>query len=114
MMPDEIESLIAARAAAMAQHDGAPVSAVHIVGAVNGLQGELLAARDRLLNPKPPAAEPVAEPAAEEPVAEPEPQAEPEPEALELEQEAAAADTEVQAAAETEAPASDPGKGAKA
>jgi hypothetical protein len=51
MKPDTIQGLLVARAATMAAHDGVPAGAVHIHGAANQLQVELLSARDALLPP---------------------------------------------------------------
>lgn len=60
-----IDDLLRDRAAAMAEHDGAPtVGAVHIHGAANQLQAEILAARDRQLAPAGASHAPPAEPAA--------------------------------------------------
>lgn len=44
-----IEALLADRARAMAAHDGVPAGHLHVHGAANQLQRELLAARDRLM-----------------------------------------------------------------
>jgi hypothetical protein len=41
-----IDDLLVSRARAMAEHDGAPVSVVHLTGAAHQLQTELIAARD--------------------------------------------------------------------
>ena len=45
-----IEQLISDRAESMAAHDGFPVSVVHLHGAANQLQAELISARDRLIH----------------------------------------------------------------
>jgi hypothetical protein len=41
-----VKDLLVSRALAMAAHDGAPVSVVHLTGAAHQLQAELIAARD--------------------------------------------------------------------
>lgn len=45
----ELETLIVARAAAMAQSDGVGVQIVHVFGATNQISAELATARDRLI-----------------------------------------------------------------
>lgn len=46
---NDVENLIAARAAAMAEHDGVGVQVVHIFGAANQLTVEVGSSRDRLI-----------------------------------------------------------------
>lgn len=46
---NEVEALIVARAANMADHDGVALQIVHIFGAANQLTAELGSARDRLI-----------------------------------------------------------------
>jgi hypothetical protein len=41
-----IDDLLVSRARAMAEHDGATLSVVHLTGAAHQLQAELIAARD--------------------------------------------------------------------
>ena len=79
--------IITARAADMAAHDGVPVSAIHIDGAANQLQTELMAARDAVMQNRatifaPAAAQepaPVAQPEASAASAAPEVAADPAP-----------------------------------
>jgi hypothetical protein len=66
MKPATIEDVLRARAEAMAEHDGVPVAPVHIHGAANQLQAELITVRDGLLNP-PRAPEPPVEAVEEAP-----------------------------------------------
>lgn len=49
MMAEVLEDLIMTKAAAMADHDGTPISILYILAAANLLQTELLQARDNLL-----------------------------------------------------------------
>ena len=49
-MTPTIDDVLAARAAAMAEHDGDPLGPVHIMGACSLLQAELVTARDKALN----------------------------------------------------------------
>ncbi len=57
----------------MAAHDGVPVAVVHIHGAANRLQVELLTARDRLIHAPAATSEPPAPPAATAKVEKPAP-----------------------------------------
>jgi hypothetical protein len=72
-----MQMLLADRAAALAEHDGMPVGPVHVEGAANQLQSELLAARDGQLRASPAAkAEEAAVEETGAPVADPLPKAE--------------------------------------
>jgi len=48
-MSEDVEKLLAARAARMADHDGVGVALVHIFGAANDVMTDLLTARDSLI-----------------------------------------------------------------
>lgn len=50
-MTKQMESLVQARAQELADLDDTAVSTIYVVAAVNALQVDLLAARDRLLQP---------------------------------------------------------------
>jgi hypothetical protein len=56
-----IKTLLLERAGAMATQDGVPVGAVHLHGAANQLQAELLSARDHLIHAPPAPAAAVAD-----------------------------------------------------